>query len=151
MSGNGAEVVSVVTLTDDPDPSARETILHALFALNQERAGPAHLRPLAVLLTEPTDARLLGGLWGWTAWGWLSVELLFVPERLRGRGIGSRLMRLAEEEALRRGCCGAWLDSFSFQAPAFYEKLGYSAFGSIPDYLPGQERYFMSRRLAVRA
>jgi GNAT superfamily N-acetyltransferase len=76
------------------------------------------------------------------------VELLFVPKEYRGAGLGTELMRLAEEEARRRGCRGAWLDTFSFQARGFYERLGYSVFGTIGDHPPGHSRFFMKKALA---
>ena len=55
---------------------------------------------------------------------WLLVELLFVPDSLRARGLGSELMKRAETEALARGCHSAWLDTFEFQAREFYERIG---------------------------
>jgi GNAT superfamily N-acetyltransferase len=79
------------------------------------------------------------------------VELLFVPESLRRGGLGRRLMRDAEEEAIRRGCRGAWLDTFSFQARGFYERLGYAAFGLIEDYPPGHSRIFLKKTFGAPA
>jgi ribosomal protein S18 acetylase RimI-like enzyme len=66
---------------------------------------------------------------------------------MRGAGAGRRLMMEAEAEALRRGCCAAELDTFSFQARGFYERLGYSVFGALEDYAPGQSRFYMRKRL----
>ena len=74
-----------------------------------------------------------------------------MPESARGRGLGRTLMRQAEDVALRRGCHGAWLDTFSFQARGFYEKLGYTVFGSIDDYPPGHSRFFMKKVLVPAA
>jgi len=56
-------------------------------------------------------------------------------------------MNLAEQEADRRGCIGVWVDTHSFQAPGFYERLGYSPFGVIEDYPPGHSRLFLQKRL----
>ncbi len=78
---------------------------------------------------------------------WLFVELLFVPDALRGRGVGSDLMTRAETEALTRGCHSAWLDTFEFQARGFYERLGYTCFGELPNYPAGAARYFMKKAL----
>lgn len=131
-----------VALTDEPASDAREAILNHLVRFNVERAGPYDWRPLAVLITDRGTAETIGGLWGRTCWKWLCVELLFIPENCRGSGIGSSLMRQAEEEAIRRGCVGAWLDTFSYQAPGFYERLGYTLFGTIERYPPGLDRLF---------
>ena len=56
-------------------------------------------------------------------------------------------MRTAEEVARERGCAGIWLDTFSFQARGFYEKLGYTVFGRIDDYPPGQSRFWLRKHL----
>jgi GNAT superfamily N-acetyltransferase len=72
---------------------------------------------------------------------------LFVPETLRGQGLGRELMRRAEEEAIARGCHASWLDTFQFQARGFYERLGYTCFGELSDYPPGFSRYFMQKML----
>jgi len=66
---------------------------------------------------------------------------------MRGSGIGRRLLSEAEAEAIRRRCRGALLDTFSFQARGFYERLGYSAFGVIDDYPPGHCRIFLAKKL----
>jgi GNAT superfamily N-acetyltransferase len=135
-----------ITLTDAPDPAAREVIVGGLIAYNEAHAGPRSWRPLAVLLHDEAGA-VVGGLWGGTAYGWLFTELLFVPEALRGRGLGAELLARAEAEALARGCVGAWLDTFAFQARGFYERLGYSLFGEIEGYPPGSARYFLMKRM----
>ena len=56
-------------------------------------------------------------------------------------------MSMAEGEAMKRGCHAAWLDTFEFQARAFYERIGYSCFGTLPDFPKGSSRYFMSKAL----
>ena len=75
------------------------------------------------------------------------MELFFIPEDLRRDGLGASLLAQAEREARARGCHGAWLDTYSFQARGFYERQGYSVFGRIDDYPPGHCRYFLSKRL----
>jgi GNAT superfamily N-acetyltransferase len=67
---------------------------------------------------------------------------------LRGRGVGRELMAQAEARAVERGCHAAWLDTFSFQARGFYEKLGYEEFGTL-DYPPIHKRYFMKKLLVA--
>ena len=100
-----------------------------------------------MLTIHDQSDQAIGGLWGRTGFGWLFVELIFVPEALRGRGIGADLMSRAESEAIGRGCHGAWLDTFEFQARGFYERLGYACFGQLDDYPPGFARYFMKKGL----
>lgn len=136
-----------IQLTDAPDPAVRDIIVKGLVAYNEEQAGPPNMRPLAVLVSDPGTGEVVGGLWGRTSWRWLFIELLFVPGEFRGTGLGADLMRRAEEEAARRGCVGAWVDTYSFQARGFYERLGYTVFGAIEDYPPGHARFFLQKRL----
>jgi GNAT superfamily N-acetyltransferase len=133
-------------VTADADPAAREVIASGLRGYNEAIGGPLGLRPLNVLLHKARD-EIVGGLWGETYWQWLSVELLYVPLRFRGHGFGARLLQAAEEEASRRGCLGAFLDTFAFQAPGFYERFGYQRFGELPGLPPGYCRIFFSKRL----
>ena len=135
-----------VELVAQPRWEDRAAISRALDALYDAEVGrPSGWAPLCALIRDG-DA-VLGGLWGTTYWGWLQLEMLFVPEELRGRGLGGRLLALAEEEAIRRGCHGAWLETMSFLDPAFYERRGYEAFAALDDYPPGHRRLFLRRRL----
>ena len=79
---------------------------------------------------------------------WLFVNWLWVAAPYRRSGEGSRLMQAAEAEARARGCRGAFLDTFSFQAPGFYEKLGYSEFGRITDFPKGFDRIWLMKRFS---
>ncbi|RKK01676.1 GNAT family N-acetyltransferase [Pseudoroseomonas wenyumeiae] len=134
-----------LVLTSEPDEAAYPAILHPLVALNVSKVGDHERTPLGVLIQDPLTGQVTGGLWGRTSWKWLTIELLFVPEVYRGQGLGSAVMQLAEKEAIRRGCIGAWLDTHSFQAPGFYEKQGFERFGLIDDYPPGHSRIFFRK------
>ena len=137
-----------IALSDVEDWGAMHAILEPLVAFNTERTGTQDHRPLVLAITDGAG-RVVGGLWGRTAFGWLHVELVFVPDSLRGRGVGTQLMRRAEAEALVRGCRHAWLDTFEFQARGFYERLGYRCFGELANFPAGFARYFMTKRLAA--
>ena len=76
------------------------------------------------------------------------ITLLWVDESLRNRGLGSRLVGLAEEEARKLGCTLAHLDTYGFEAKPFYEKLGYQVFGILEDYAGGYGKYFLKKSLA---
>lgn len=137
-----------VTLSETADLAVREMLLSGILRVSEQEAGPARFRPLVGLVSDPDSGSVIGGLWGRTSWSFLFVELLYLPDRLRGQGFGSRLLLAAEEEAIRRGCGGAWLDTFSFQAPDFYRRRGYTVFGTIEDYPPGHSRLFLRKSLA---
>ena len=136
------------TLTDSPDDPTLETISRLLSEFNDRSSGRASdYRPLTIVLSDPDTQETVGGLVGWTSYSYLHVNLLYLPDALRGAGLGTKIMALAEEEAMRRGCHGVWLLSFSFQAPDFYRRHGYTAFGSIEAYPPGHQCTYFSKRL----
>jgi GNAT superfamily N-acetyltransferase len=135
-----------LTLTESTDEALRQAILAPLVEYNLSQAGPSGNRPLAVLVHDD-QGNVAGGAWGYTGFQWLFIQLLVVPADARGQGLGTQIMQRAEAEALERGCVGAWLDTFEFQARGFYEKLGYACFGQIDGYPPGHARFFMKKAL----
>jgi GNAT superfamily N-acetyltransferase len=140
-----------ITLTSAPADDAIGSIARLITQFNEIGSGrPNDFHPLAVLVSDPETEEILGGLWAWTSFSVLHIDLLYLPEALRGTGLGRQLIQQAEEEAIRRGCLTAWLDTFSFQAPGFYQRLGYTVFGVIEDYPPGHSRYFLKKSLATR-
>ncbi|TMJ13906.1 MAG: GNAT family N-acetyltransferase [Alphaproteobacteria bacterium] len=130
-----------------PEVPTKEHEAAVYGGLMQYNAGvaPTEVHPLAVLIRDE-DGTDVGGLWGQSYYNWLAINWLFVPETLRGTGVGSQLMLRAEEIARDRGCRGAWLNTFSFQARGFYEKLGFTLFGTIEDHPEGGARYFLKKR-----
>ncbi|WP_352924767.1 GNAT family N-acetyltransferase [Mesorhizobium sp. M0698] len=107
--------------------------------------GPYNPESVAVLIKDSGNGRTAGGLWARCYYDWLYIDLIFVPEQFRNRKIGTQLIESAENWALRRGCVGVWLDTFEFQAPGFYQSLGYEIFGYLPNYPRGFGRYFLRR------
>ncbi len=135
-----------LVLTDQPPAGMHELVGQGISAVNVARMGENDRRPLAIMIQE--NGTLIGGLYGRTSWQRLTVELLFVPEKLRGQGMGARLLAEAEEEAKKRGCIGAWLETFSPDAHRFYLRQGFKTFGEIADYPPGNTRYFVAKDFA---
>lgn len=137
-----------ITLLDKPDSAAAQAIHSLLLDFNNRSSGYAFDgRAIVITVANPETGEILGGLWGSTAYGHLHIDMLILPEEMRGRGLGTRLMAQAEEEAVRRGCRGSYLETFDFQARGFYEKVGYSVFGQLADTPPGHTRFFLRKRL----
>jgi GNAT superfamily N-acetyltransferase len=134
-----------LTVEDAPAEADVEVLPHASEAYNESR-WPQHPPWCLLAIFVRDEVRIVAGLAGETHCGWLFVRYLWVHDGLRGRGIGRELMAQAEIRASERGCHSAWLDTFSFQARGFYEKLGYAEFGRL-DYLPHHHRHFMQKRL----
>ena len=102
--------------------------------------------PIGVFF-EDENNRKLAGLTGETFGNWLWIRYLFVSEQLRGQGIGSKLLAAAEEEARQRGCKYAFVDTFSFQAPAFYKKHGYREVFTLKEYPYTGKRHYYTKEL----
>jgi GNAT superfamily N-acetyltransferase len=127
-------------------PDERAAVLAGLQAFNRHFVPDPDFKPIVFLLRHAAN-RIAGGLVGETGWKWLHIHWLWVDESARGRGFGHQLMAAAEREAAIRGCVASWLDTFEFQARGFYEKAGYTLFGTLENYPPGFRRYFLSKQL----
>jgi GNAT superfamily N-acetyltransferase len=77
---------------------------------------------------------------------WVFVHWLWIAEPYRRRGVGSDLIGRAEAFAHANGCQGVYLDTFTFQAPKFYERLGFLEFGRIDDFPRGHARIWLAKR-----
>lgn len=138
---SGASLV----LCDAPSEAAFLAVFRALDDATRAVAGPSRLRPLVVLLHDDAGA-VCGGLWGRTLYAWLLIDMLVVPMPLRGRGLGTAMVRRAASEARRRDCIGMMVDTLDFQAPGFYRRLGFTLCGVQNDFPPGYRRLFMCQR-----
>ena len=135
-----------ITSSEQVDDALRARLGAGLDAALPADVAPFRPRPLAVLLHDP-GGRLVGWLIGRSFWGWLMIELLWVDGAVRGAGHGRRLMASAEAKGRRRGCHHARADTYSFQAPGFYEKCGYGRIGTMDDCPLGHRRYVYARAL----
>lgn len=139
-----------IELADKPPREDVEAVMRGLSEFNRKRLGGGQdWAGLTVLLRD--GSRVRGGLLGFTHWDWLFVQFLWVEEALRGRDWGTRMMTMAEDEARRRDCVGIHLDTMSFQARGFYDKLGYKLFGELADFPRGHRRYFLWKPLTASA
>jgi ribosomal protein S18 acetylase RimI-like enzyme len=139
-------VHNLIKCSNAPTTEDFWAIFKALDAETAPIAGHAQIQPLAVLLHD-CEGAVVGGLWGRTVYSWLTIEMLVVPPPLRGQGIGSALMCTAERIARARGCIGVQVATFDFQAPGFYQRLGFTVFGVQENIPPGHSQLYMSKCL----
>ncbi len=100
------------------------------------------------IFARDASGKIVGGAVCAVYWNAFTVEMLWLEESLRGQGIGTLLMQDAEIAARNNGCGFMHVDTMSFQARAFYEKLGFVLFGTLPGYPGGVERYYLHKPLA---
>jgi GNAT superfamily N-acetyltransferase len=138
----------ILGLADMPGEEAEAIIREGLSLYNFAQAGYRDQRPLAVLASDPDTGEVIGGHRP-DFDGTLFIDRFFLPESLRKRGLGSRLIKLAEDEGARRGCTRAVLFTVHFQAPGFYLRQGYEVLGRLDLDPPGHTRFIMTKRLGA--
>jgi len=134
-----------IALSDDVAAADAAFLRRGLLEHNQPFLGESDHRQLVVMAR--VDGEPVGGLLAETGRGVLLVDMLWLAPGHRRQGLGSRLLLAAEAEARRRGCGMAWLDTYDFQARAFYERHGYEVFGELDGLANGRRRHFMKKRL----
>ena len=141
-------MMSELQLKVETNPSAAvlEQLQEELHQHNIRESGFDDFLPLAIFVPDEQD-RLIAGLCGCTWGGCCEVDFLWVHPQYRDRGYGRYLMQAVEQEAIRRGCHLMVLFSYTFQAPDFYQKLGYSISGIDEDCPRGHRRFHLHKRL----
>ncbi|MFL5481735.1 MAG: GNAT family N-acetyltransferase [Gemmatimonadaceae bacterium] len=138
-------VAGDMDIDDRVSPEDEAAVVRGLLAFNENWIGPSNEKPVKLVARDHHG--IVGGLIGHTRWGWLYVAKLWVHERARGHGVGTRLLSAAEDIARSRGCTDASLDTFEYQARPFYEKLGYELFGTLDGYPPGYRQFYLRKSL----
>lgn len=133
----------------EPEASAADidAVRSGLHAYNVDFIGPSNQKAMQIFL-RGESGDITGGLLGEMRWQWLYVAKLWVSDELRGQGYGSELLAAAESHAREEGCIGIFLDTFEYQARPFYEKLGFTLFGTLEGYPPGYRQFYLAKRIA---
>lgn len=133
-------------VSDRPDRDDVQFIEDRVDEFNMQRTGITDARLLSTMMRDHTG-EVIAGIYGWT-WGrCCEIKTLWVHERLRGAGIGRRLMLGAEGEARRRGATQIVLSTHSFQAPDFYRRLGFERIGQVENYPAGHQSIYLRKHL----
>ena len=130
----------------DEQRATAQRLIDEIDEFNLRATGIAEFHEMLIVETDG-DGELLGGVYGWSWGGTCWIEALWVREDMRRRGVGSRLLATAEEEARRRGCAQLALDTHSFQAPSFYERHGFEVVGELADYPKGHSKLLLRKQL----
>ncbi|NVE01884.1 GNAT family N-acetyltransferase [Massilia sp. BJB1822] len=138
---------SVIVVSDKTDPEFEKIIGQGLDEFNELKAGLNDRRSLSVIVRDPDSSEVLGGAVGRTSLGLAFLDLFYLPDSLRGSGLGTKILQAFENEARERGCGSAVLYTINFQAPGFYEKNGWVRFGEVSSDREGISRIFMSKKL----
>jgi GNAT superfamily N-acetyltransferase len=134
-----------VVIADTASDVDRAALRDAIHAFNIAATGFRDGRVLSCFLRD--GSALIAGIDGFTWGGYARIDYLWVSEALRGRGLGSRLLAAAEDEARRRGCTTIVLDTHSFQAPFLYRARGYTEIGTTVDTPRGHSQTLFQKQL----
>jgi GNAT superfamily N-acetyltransferase len=138
----------VAVVETEPRAEDIRRLEEALYQFNVEATGIRDGQLFGLFLRS-ADGIAIGGANGWS-WGETCyVRNFFIPAHLRGRGLGTQLMADVETEARKRGCRQIMLETHSFQAPGFYQKLGFAVTGRVEHYPIGHSYLTMIKRLAA--
>jgi GNAT superfamily N-acetyltransferase len=130
----------------DPTPAEIGLLEDRLYEFNAKTTGIGDALGLAIFERDDQD-EVVAGLCGHTWGGCCEIRQLWVHEKVRGLGIGHRLLELAEREARRRDCFQIILATHSFQAPGFYLRLGFEIVASVPEYPRGHQHLHLRKVL----
>jgi GNAT superfamily N-acetyltransferase len=131
-------------------PSAKDidTIYQGIRAFNLPNYPDDISDQAFALFVRDKNKQIIGGMTGTFILTSLSVKYLWLDESIRGSGIGSELVTRIESEAIERGVNNIYLDTFTFQAPKFYEQLGFKEVGRYTDFpLVGVDRVFYQKKI----
>jgi GNAT superfamily N-acetyltransferase len=142
----GSHNAVALTMSPSVPDEVRDEIGEALDAYNIAQAGPYNREALWIVARD-TDGMLVGGLKGQVDYAWLMIDWLWCHADRRRRGLGRRLMQTAETFARSKGCRGIWVQTATYQAPGFYERLGYAEFGRLEELLPGHDMIWLRKLL----
>jgi ribosomal protein S18 acetylase RimI-like enzyme len=118
---------------ESPPDSDVRVLRRRLGAHNARLANIDQGLTLGIFIRADNDA-IVAGVYGWLWGACLELDCFWVHKDLRGQGVGRRLVQALEQDVLARGCRQVTLDTYNFQAPEFYRKLGYEVFGTIDGY-----------------
>lgn len=135
------EIKEIITLED------KEELLDGLRAYNRQFVDTREWGDVCVYLRDEQGV-MQGGLIGQRKGQWLSIDYLWVSDSARGNGVGSELIRTAEQTARQKGCQFALVDTISFQALPFYQKQGYVLKTTLDGFpLEGMARHYLTKAL----
>jgi ribosomal protein S18 acetylase RimI-like enzyme len=143
------EVIEVEIKQADYD-EIKNWVDHQL-QLNTEEKRPAFadrkIRPISFAMYDD-QGHVIGGAAAEFHWNALHVSLLGVSKEFRIKGVGSKLIKRIEQEARANQCDMVLLETMSYQAPLFYQKLGFQIIGRIGDYpAKGECQYILQKML----
>ena len=147
---NEDEFCYQVCTTQKEIESARDNIRIIYEGLGNNitvKTGLTELGSSIQIFLRDKDNNVIGGIIGHIFGGWIYIALLWIDERFRNKGHGTKLLKMIENEAIKKGCTNSHLDTYSFEARPFYEKNRYKLFAILEEYPKNHSKYFLKKNL----
>ena len=135
-----------VSINGEPNPIDKRVMIDGMLAYHASKGHIRKSETFSVVIKDQSE-KLLGCVMVSFLWNGMSIQSLWVDDAVRGQGLGKKLMTMVEEEGVRRGCTIAYTDTFTWQAPGFYEKLGYKIYGKLEGFPEGNVLSYYCKKL----
>lgn len=135
-----------VTAKGKLKPEDKKALVEGLLSYHASKGHPRRAELFSIFLKDKNN-KILGGVIVSFLWNGMEIQSLWVDESVRKQGWGRKLMQAAEEEAIKRGCTLAYTNTFSWQAPEFYLKLGYTIYGKLDGFPEGNSLSYFRKNL----
>jgi ribosomal protein S18 acetylase RimI-like enzyme len=130
----------------EPDPEDKKALVNGLLSHHEAQGHKRKTEVFSIFLKDENN-KMLGGIMLSFLWGGMHIDSLWVDESARDQGWGKKLVEQAEREGRKRGCTIAYTDTFTWQAPEFYKKLGYLEYGKLEDFPDGNSLTYFFKKL----
>jgi len=130
----------------EPNPDDFESLSKGLLS-HHESQGHKRIWEKYCIFLKDKSGKAHAGIIVTFLWNGMHIDSLWVDESLRGNDYGTKLMKMVEEAAIKKKCTIAYTDTFTWQAPEFYEKLGYKIYGRLEEFPEGNSLSYYYKRL----
>ncbi len=138
--------LSLISVDGELKPKYKKVLVDGML---KHHALSGHERKTSThnILLKDDKGKILGGIILSFLWNGMRIETIWVDKSIRGQQWGTKLMKAGEVEGVKRGCTFAYTDTFTWQAPEFYKKLGYVEYGKLKDFPKGNSLTYVYKKL----
>lgn len=140
------EDLNFITTEGEPNPEDFKLLSEGLLVHHASQGHPRTWKKFCIFLKDKNN-KAHAGIIVTFLWNGMHIDSLWVDESIRGKDYGTKLMQMAEKEGVKRGCIIAYTDTFTWQAPEFYKKLGYKEYGKLENFPAGNTLTYFSKNL----
>lgn len=133
-------------INGEPKPEDKKVMVNGMLAYHASKGHPRKTDLYSVLVKDQNN-KVKGVIIVSFLWNGMHIDSLWIDESVRNQDWGSKLLKMAEEEGIKRGCTICYTDAFSWQAPEFYEKQGYKLYGRLENFPQGNSLSYYYKSL----